>query len=377
MAVSSKTTFFIAAAILALSLQVSSATFPEDTTGGTAYYPSANRGQKTDRFPDPKKTVSNNHYASYQGQNTKKKGDNTYYHPHEGQEVSAHAFIPVTNKSSSTYSYPHPWQETEIRSPTPAASPEKLPTSRDIVKNSNAVASDRSGKTSHDRYYQQKVPTSKISSNRESNSKRVDSHKVTSKQQLYSASNDGNMDNNGKFNMKPANQKENLANYNAKHIKTYHKESQQLFGKHDGMYSNAGKRDDVFADSDSSAVEEISEAPSEIGNSNQVTSKDIKTGGKQKEHQQENAEQESASKKENQDTSGIRLHPAVEACGDFACRGTIVASLLIVLAVGLVVGRHCCREHRHDPEKPRMTFKKYKDIPVYEDQEVMTNVEVV
>lgn len=87
---------------------------------------------------------------------------------------------------------------------------------------------------------------------------------------------------------------------------------------------------------------------------------------------------------DQQNQVGSQLHPAVAACNDLTCRGTILAFLLLVLVAGVFVGRNCCQRHgRLSPfesevnKRPQKHFKKYKDIPTYEDQEVMTKVEVV
>mmetsp|Transcript_16809 Transcript_16809/g.25409 ORF Transcript_16809/g.25409 Transcript_16809/m.25409 type:complete len:399 (+) Transcript_16809:118-1314(+) len=87
---------------------------------------------------------------------------------------------------------------------------------------------------------------------------------------------------------------------------------------------------------------------------------------------------------DQQNQVGSQLHPAVEACDDLTCRGTILVSLLLVLVAGVIVGRNCCQRHgRLSPsesevdKRPQKRFIKYKDIPTYEDQEVMTKLEVV
>lgn len=72
-------------------------------------------------------------------------------------------------------------------------------------------------------------------------------------------------------------------------------------------------------------------------------------------------------------STGQTMHPAVAACNDTTCRGTVLATLICALIVGICIGRRCQAGQRIRYEKalnggdvelsPTLNGKAYRDIP--------------
>jgi hypothetical protein len=81
------------------------------------------------------------------------------------------------------------------------------------------------------------------------------------------------------------------------------------------------------------------------------------------------------------DTVSPKIHPAVDACNDLACRGTVAGVLIGFLALGLLVGRGCRRSTAKytatdvtgDLELTPALKAEYRDDPELDDADFSDN----
>ena len=97
-------------------------------------------------------------------------------------------------------------------------------------------------------------------------------------------------------------------------------------------------------------------------------------------------QQEQVPSKKDEAKASVTVHPAIEACSDWACRGTVVGVLLAFLMTGIAVGQYCQQrkawgayhrpedmvpsaQHDDDDDDDEHQFAKYRDSPEEDEEE--------